>query len=124
MDKKTIELISKVKIIIENNIKNNNNQEFYIEEQYYSDFDDGFLDINRLRLLGLLYNICIDLNVTYTYIEDKEKYSYYIFKPHKKVWLILYVISINNRIITILFSYFINCFLNINVIFLLIINIK
>ena len=41
-------------------IKNNNNQEFYIEEQYYSDFDDGFLDINRLRLLGLLYNICID----------------------------------------------------------------
>lgn len=64
--------------------KNNNNQEFYIEEQYYSDFDDGFLDINRLRLLGLLYNICIDLNVTYTYIEDKEKYSYYIFKPHKK----------------------------------------
>lgn len=85
MDKKTIELISKVKIIIENNIKNNNNQEFYIEEQYYSDFDDGFLDINRLRLLGLLDNICIYLNVTYTYIEDKEKYSYYIFKPHKKV---------------------------------------
>lgn len=85
MDKKTIELISKVKIIIENKIKNNNNQEFYIEEQYYSDFDDGFLDINRLRLLGLLDNICIYLNVAYTYIEDKEKYSYYIFKPLKKV---------------------------------------
>lgn len=50
MDNKTIELINKVKKIIENNIKNNNNQEFYIEEQYYSDFDDGFLDINRLRL--------------------------------------------------------------------------
>ena len=47
MDNKTIELINKVKKIIENNIKNNNNQEFYIE--------------------------------------DKEKYSYYIFKPHKKV---------------------------------------
>ena len=64
MDKKTIELISKVKIIIENNIKNNNNQEFYIEEQYYSDFDDGFLDINRLRLLGLLDNICMYLSST------------------------------------------------------------
>ena len=31
MDNKTIELINKVKKIIENNIKNNNNQEFYIE---------------------------------------------------------------------------------------------
>ena len=84
MDKKTIELIGEVKIIIENKIKNNNNQEFYIEEQYYSDFDDGFLDINRLRLLGLLDNICIYLNVTYTYIEDKEKYSYIYLNHIKK----------------------------------------
>ena len=40
MDNKTIELINKVKKIIENNIKNNNNQEFYIEKQYYSDLED------------------------------------------------------------------------------------